>query len=617
MPPDRERHLLPLYAGVSLIGFAVMAAAWFRPSETTYSAALCAGLLSGVACGLALSRLSRSPAWTERETTTRFVSVAFAALLVGALIWTFGRRQIGGFDHSVVIDFAWRVASGQRVFTDFPSTVPIGFVAGSGLAFRLLGAKFASLVAFQALAAVVSFVWSYWLLARVSRRRLTSLLLAFAIQSCANVVPSYWWYNPPTTTAAVLFFLSAAAFWREPGSRAVQLSYVCSLCLLAAMKPNVAGVLIVGVTAVMAFSERHRWKAAALSAVSFVLFVIALGACGVSLGDVIRGYSSIAERGLSLEQFLESFTAAERAFAIALLGTFLVPWVVFLARFRHRAPGDSLGLAAAVAGLCGFLINGESKLVDAPLLFLSVWWLEPRKLADVPAEELGATARRAAWTYVPFVAGVLIVCGVASGLVRQRVRGIGFGTYFQYELDPGASRLPFFSGVAVSRRLLDVEQEIRRLLDELQPRNPFFGPRLQWAYAAYGLRSPLREPVWWHAGVSYGRPDERALMARWTVNAHDAIVFLRDDISHLTDGLVRSSEIVSESGQPPRHTGRILTFSVPELATPYMPEAMKVAILSGYKPVPGFTELVVAIPLGTGGRGETAAVDSGARAGDR
>ncbi|MGB8931219.1 MAG: hypothetical protein WCC48_08235, partial [Anaeromyxobacteraceae bacterium] len=317
-------------------------------------------------------------------------AVLAAAGACAALIWAFGHRHLGGFDHGALVELCWRVAGGQRPVTDFPSTLPVGFVLACGYAFRLFGVSWSSVVALQAVFAAVTLVWSYALLLRITRAPLRSLLIALAIQASGDVVTSYWWYNPATTTLGAVFFLSAAAFWREPRARPLLASYLAALVFLAGMKPNVAGVLVLGVSALLFLSPEHRARVVALSAAGLALFSGWLFAEGLRLPDVIRGYLSISGRGFSFDQFLQDLSRPERAAALLLLAASLLPWLARLRRSDGDARGRRLALAAVLAGLYGFVTNGEHKLVDVPLLLLALWWAGECDAPPEPSRDPGA-----------------------------------------------------------------------------------------------------------------------------------------------------------------------------------------------------------------------------------
>jgi hypothetical protein len=508
----------------------VVAWAWCEPGLRS------SAIASGAATVAAVAFAAAAALWPERPgTATRsesLLSGAGVSLLCGALIWLFGHRQFGGFDHSALIDLGWRMASGQRPGVDFASTLPIGFVLGVRHAIQLFGSRWSAFVAWQACFAAVTCWWSFALLRRQGEPAARAALLAVAVQASANLVTSYWWYNSATTTLGALFFLSTTALWRQPASRLAGVSYIASLVLLAGMKPNVAGVLILGVTLALASSAPHRRRAIICSGAAFVLFSAWLAMERVWLPDVLRSYLSISGRGFSLAQFLQDLTVAEKRVALLLLAVSLAPWVMAL-RPRYRwARSQWLAVTAALAGTYGFLVNGENKFVDLPMLLLALWWLGANA---GPSGEPGAAGARRWRGYVAALAAVLAIGGMSVGALRQRVRAIGPGRFFEYALSPERPSTPFFARMEVGQRFIDVERQVGELLAARPQSRVFFGPRMQWAYAAFRRPSPVGQPVWWHRGVSYpDRADaEDAAVAAWETSRPELLVFLRDDFTYL------------------------------------------------------------------------------------
>lgn len=525
----------------------VLVWAWLSPSELSFSVASFAGAVAAVAGALALARRpERLGAANRPGSLTSWVVVP---LLSGALVWLFGHRQLGGFDHSALIDLGWRMASGQRPGVEFESTLPIGFVLGLRHAFRLFGPRWSAIVAWQAAFAVLTCSWSTALLRRLGEPPLRAALLSFAVQASANLVTSYWWYNPATTTVAALFFLSAAALWRQPESPTIAASYVCSLVLLAGMKPNIAGVLILGVTLTLVSSPAHRRRAIACSGLALALFVGWLALEGVWLPDVLRSYLSISSRGFSFPQFLQNLTLLEKLVALSLLAALLVPWVVALRSAQPVSRAHGLPVSAALAGTYGFLTNGEHKLVDLPLLLLAVWWLG-ESAGQVNDPRLGGWRRWRA--LVPALAVVLAVAGTVDGALRQRVRSIGPGIFFEYELSPQPLGTAFFERLRGGQRFVDVERQVGEVLARWPRARVFFGPRMQWAYAAFRLPSPGGQPVWWHRGVSYPDRDdaEAAAVEAWAASRPELLVFLRGDFTYLPAQLraIVATDYLEEEG---------------------------------------------------------------------
>ena len=159
-----------------------------------------------------------------------------------------GRSQFGAFDYNVLVDTGWRQIQGQRPYVDFLTTTPPGFNLGIRFAYQLFGVNWDAGLYAAALSASLTFLWIVWLLTRLALNRLAAMLLALAIEASAILVLCFWWYNDSAMILATVFLLSCMLCARHAGRMQplTQASYVFSLALLALMKPNVAGVAIVG-----------------------------------------------------------------------------------------------------------------------------------------------------------------------------------------------------------------------------------------------------------------------------------------------------------------------------------------------------------------------------------
>jgi len=467
--------------------------------------------------------------------------VPAAAVAVACL--TFGRWQFGGFDHAALIDIGWRLAQGQRPYVDFPCTVPVWWMEGVGLAFRALGPSWWTVVVLQAAFAGVSYAWMFWLLQLIWPRVLWSILVALALQAGSNLVTSYWWYNTVATTAACIYHLSLVALSLHPRRRATNVSCVLAMTLLAGCKPNIALPLLLASGPLLLLATRSFARAAALVAATAVLTWAALAVAGISPVQVWNSYRDVAGRGLTLQTFLDVVRATpERHVAwLAFLAgacTAVALAVMILFRGHRTLPGIAAVVTGATA-VIAVLTNGENKLVDLTIMLCATW-------------ATYAAGRQAGgeWRRVPRPVSHVLACCIAAlclawtgyGLVvaasRERVRAIG--PFYAPTYSARQPSTPFFAGLRASDEFIAVEEQLGQVLKKLDPESVFLGPRLQWAYAAFGLRSPLREPVWWHAGVSYAKAKEEEMVEAWQDNTHDVLVFYRADFSYIPAGLVDS-----------------------------------------------------------------------------
>ena len=102
---------------------------------------------------------------------------------------------------------------------------------------------------------------------------------------------------------------------------------------------------------------------------------------------------------------------------------------------------------------------------------------------------------------------------------RLRVRGNGVELFYS-ENPPVAIGRPFFRDFAVSPGLKAAVDRIETVLSDYQSQgydtsHVFFGVRLEFAYAAFGIPSPTGTPVWWDPDAAYPPRDEPVIVERF------------------------------------------------------------------------------------------------------
>lgn len=458
---------------------------------------------------------------------------------ITALVAYCGNRQFGGCDQSLAVDVGWRLASGQMPYRDFICTLPIGFALAPGWAFQVLGVSWTSLTVLNATFVAVMFLWQAVLLRRLIASPIASLVVAAALQVLAMVVASFWWYNPITNATAMTYLLSALVLLRQSRTYGLPLvSYTLSMVILAAMKPNVAGLLIVGTTAILLTSRKLIVPVLIGSAAGFGLFVTILTLNGVSLLDVLSSYLSIAQRGeLSPSRAFYDVNGIEQAIAFAAIALTLSPLLSF--RSRDGAAADhsdepraqrrrvaALLVLSVVTGAYAILAHGELKFIDLPFLLLA---------AAIPI--LGDSKRlttesRQQWVLTVCV--ILIAMAVTLGVMRHRVEKIGFGAFFEWSMLESPPNNEFFSSLRTGPRFHAVVDQINEVLAEHPNDRVFFGPRLEAFYAATGRESPRGlPPLLWHRGTFHPESREPEMVEKFKTHDFDVLIFMYWDFTYL------------------------------------------------------------------------------------
>jgi hypothetical protein len=463
---------------------------------------------------------------------------AFAGVIVvgAALITIFGARQFGGFDQSVLIETTNRVLAGDVPYHDFFTGAPVGFVLFAKLAARALGMEWATFTRLLAAYAAATTALQAWCLVRAGERFERALLLCAATMFLAAVSVGYWWYNTQSSLAASTFVAASYLLVRRPSERTHWVAFSASLALTALSKPNAAAMFIV-VGCVWVLAATRAWRRFALAVAAAATACAALLAThGIRPDYVVRSYLAVSGRALpSAARFAKdqpTVMVAAASVAMLLVATPLV--VVFLRTYRTSTARGRADLAAcasfATASFYVFFTNGEPKWTDLPLL------LVPAAVAAWSAGDDRAVRAARALVSVACVLG--IVTGGALGATRYRVRCIG--AFYEDAPLQVLDHPAFFRGMHASPSFARTLGDVQTVLDVSEGKRLFFGPRMEFAYAAFGVPSPRELPVYWHPGISYDHADDEAIAATFMRLRFDAAVFLRADFTHMPRPLLRA-----------------------------------------------------------------------------
>jgi hypothetical protein len=513
------------------------------------------------------------------------------AVFIWCFFLNYGMHQIGGNDHSLLVDLGWRLLKGQKAYLDFPCTTPVAFVLGSKFAYQWFGVSWRSIIEIGGLFAVVSFAWSLLLLEQLFGRSWVTLLWAITIQLISPMLVSFWWYNPATDVSAAIYILSATFWFRRPADKTAMVNYGAALLLMATMKPNVAGVLILGFSAVLFISPAHRLKVIGVSLASAVLFMALLYFNNLSLTGMLAGFMGISSRGASLEPFLKDLAPLERCMAMVMLASFLlpavlaisegrkgvrspVPWIpvflllaglvafaryhdtgpvpyaaygqkkvgfsalcvtlaaaFFLGRERLRSLGTWIPIIGLLAGIYGFLTNSEQKLVDMPAVVVSALLLAA-ELRSVGVPAGGPVFQMPLWKnrYLALVCVILGATGIVQGATRDRIQSTGPVQFFEWDASHTVAD-GFFKGLHCGNVFEEILKEETDVINREPSSNIWFGARMQWGYAAFNKPPPTQQPVIWDGGYTlsmYSKEKEADYFNNFLQSKCVAILFKND-----------------------------------------------------------------------------------------
>jgi len=456
--------------------------------------------------------------------------------------------QFGGMDGSAVIQAAWRYHLGQEPYRDFLTPAPPSYLIIPGLAFKFLGVAWTSLVRIAAVASAAAFVGQYYLLRRVG----WPCLWCFAVSLCTQTVtmlPIGWWtYNQTTAVFASLYTTAAMAFLSGPRDRVARVALGISMLLLSWGKPNVAGLLLSGSAVIFLSSKATRNPFIIVSVVSAAISVGLLVGLNVDPRRLVESYLGSGGRLGNKGMFLQCFIFNdywESMVTVPLLITMLLAvglaWrraSLWIATIPKQLPW--LLFLMIVTSLAAMATNNELNMVDAPLFFLAtagfVLANRPRIYWRIRSDLFSNSSLARIMTLGSIAA--LFCFGMRISIHRQRIMSIGWLTFWQ----PGALQSieapPFFRGMEVGRRFQSVLAELQIVLrksniSNLDRHEVFFGPRMEFAYAAFDFVPPPGLFLWW-PGTGEASPEQiDTVVARFQLWRPKLCVFLKNDYTYM------------------------------------------------------------------------------------
>jgi hypothetical protein len=151
-------------------------------------------------------------------------------------------------------------------------------------------------------------------------------------------------------------------------------------------------------------------------------------------------------------------------------------------------------------------------------------------VAELPPPDWRWTEKVRSWPTVLTI--VLVTSGAAAYQVSAERLSVGInGVDLFYSKEPEvAIDLPFFRGFYVSPGLKAVAEELDAVLKQYKARgydtsNIFFGIRLEFAYATFGIPSPMQIPIWWDPAAAYPPGEEPEIVHRFVAHRFPLCVF--------------------------------------------------------------------------------------------
>jgi hypothetical protein len=290
-----------------------------------------------------------------------------------------------------------------------------------------------------------------------------------------------------------------------------------------------------------------------------MLFYMLLSVNSMNITEMIKGYLSAAYRGTTFQHFMLFVNPAEKYSILAATAIVILPLAAIFCRDRKlllsRRP--FIPLIMLVAGGYGYISNSDYYMDLTFVLFAEIFLVAELHSSNAssvngPIVSMPPGLNR----YLAWVCVVLTASGIAQGACREHVKTAGYPLFFEYDGDkyvedegyydgwgyhplpqqPGAEHQGFFKGVHCGRIFHELLQEEETVLRQAPPSSAiWFGPRLQWGYAAFNKPSPRNQPVWWEPGLSFPAVEEGVYFDRFLASRFNVLILFKNDLSHYSE----------------------------------------------------------------------------------
>ena len=479
--------------------------------------------------------------------------ILISAALLFCGVYKLGMHQFGAWDEDLLVHAGTYYAQGFKPYIGFDCTMPPFFMACVRCGVKLLGLQWSS---FTLIAATFSALTSLWIFALLRRCAIPShwaLAITIGAEMSTMLVIPFWWYNNSSSVAVVLLCLSVLACLYPQKSLLPWVSLSLSLAMVITSKPNIATACLMPLV-LLATKDKVQWakivaaSAGALGIARLICFVAQMPPIAV-----LHSYAEVAKLRGTPFLLLREMRWPEQQFQIFFIVVsaicFAAPLAIALKRRSIPWPLLAVCTIAALTSFAMAVTNSEMKSSDlSPLLVAAaVLWLQPW-------EKMQPGAGRK--TVLVGLLSLFMVMSSFYGVIHLRILNIGPGMYYE-PLQTQTIQSGFFAGLEAGPRLQRVLAQTSEVLSMYPSQRVFFGPRMEFAYAAF--KKPLAPgmPLVWDAGNLFAAKRLPQFLLTFQQRDPDLLIFLKDDYTRM--GLVAT---YIETAETYRHTDQFNELTV-------------------------------------------------------
>lgn len=481
----------------------------------------------------------------------------FFSFLLPILIIYYGNIQFGGMDGGVLINSGWMLQNGLIPYKDIIIAVPPLFFIGAKIAF-FFGARWQNLLVILALFTILFYWLEYYVLRRLQFSQKWAEVIAFYIVFVTTVARTLWWYNQITSVVSCFFLSAVFLLIKEPNDKQNKIIYFISLTLILLCKVNIIVPLVFIVQFLMLISKRTR----KLSLILFFLSLIAsssmiLFLLKASPIDMLANYLISSTRVTNylsniFSVLFSPINISEPRFSIAFIAIIIT--LFFLAVIFHfyksyksekkivnknnEYEAAFLGLVGVFISLLGLLTNNDYNFNETPILFLGISFFYLNCLNKSKSKNLYFFA---GFT-IPLI--MIAIMGFYNMSSRTVVKTVGDGLFYENTELTKLSEPFLFQGMSVGPRMVEVLKDMdyvmSNYLEDVSGHNIhiFFGPRIDFGYAIYGIKPYPGLPLWWEIYSNGNTTASQKMVEHFMKAKFKMCVFLKEDYTFIPHQII-------------------------------------------------------------------------------
>ena len=472
--------------------------------------------------------------------------VAFSSVMLIPItlsIWAtwFGRIQLSTYDASSVIDLAWRLNSGQSPGSDFPNTLPPVHIILSKLSWIIFGYRWTSFTWLSLICTIVFLISSIFAWVYCSRNRSSSQIIVLSsLMVIPHVVIGHLWHSSTTALIAVATSCWLIAVVRNVVSKPIHCIFGIHLALLVCAKPNVGLPMALILVGLCILTLWRNWLA--LSRVFSCTFIgtsLIFYVSGVNMRDYVHTLIGLAGSRSTPNMlfpdgvdgyFQNRLTTLYLSCTILLLiyGCFSLSSLI--RKHTSRWLELMVGVGTFSTGLFGMATNWDIKESSIPLMLFGLLIFS----SVASWREINILRREI--MILPLLILVMWVLLSSFMLGASRWRMELTGPMFQRGVT-SEFRGTMLHQVKGAPLLHAVVEQTQKVLEAESPKSVFFGPRMEFLYSQFEIKSPLGLPIWWHEGTSYLASDFLGISRAFEQEKFDILIFFKNDYTRFPRSL--------------------------------------------------------------------------------